>query len=341
MVSSNQIQSAQRAFNIFKEYGFSDESALGITGNLHYETGGTWSPTMVESGGGGGYGLAQWTPRSNLYNQASQLGYTQSQADTFDIQCRIIAQGDVVGQWANASSSDYGIPLNQSPMTFNQYKQLSNIDVATVNFMTHYERPTYDPIGNAWRTRVQLSNDYAQHITGGGTGGQTPFFPTTEGLPITSGYGWRDHPITGEPDFHSAIDISGQGVNHPIYATQSGKVVENRFSDSGGWLIGLEHTGDPYYSLYMHLAERAFFSVGQTVERGEQIGIMGTTGLSTGIHLHFAIGTVAGGYYTEEGSIDPLLYLDMEFGGGGLPPSSQTNKLITLWLSDALNGWQW
>ena len=51
-----------------------------------------------------------------------------------------------------------------------------------------------------------------------------PAWPTTEGLTITSKYGWRINPITGEQQFHTGIDIGG-GVNHPIYATQTGFII--------------------------------------------------------------------------------------------------------------------
>ncbi len=144
----------------------------------------------------------------------------------------------------------------------------------------------------------------------------TPCWPTTPGLPITSPYGWRFHPIDEVWKFHAAIDIGGGGINHPVYATQSGVVIAKGFDNSRGNYIILEHTEDEFFSRYIHLAEPAFFDVGQTVSKCQQIGIMGTTGASTGIHLDFAIATSAGGFGTEEGTIDPELYLEGAIEGG-------------------------
>src|SRR5690625_3842227 len=98
-------------------------------------------------------------------------------------------------------------------------------------------------------------------------------WPTTPGLPITSPYGWRDHPITGEWSFHGAIDIGGGGVNHPIYATMNGVVMVNQWYEWGGWILIIKHSLDDYYSRYLHLAEQATPEVGTIVSAGEQVGI--------------------------------------------------------------------
>lgn len=173
----------------------------------------------------------------------------------------------------------------------------------------------------------------------GGSVGSKPVFPTTEGLTITSPYGWRTHPITGEPDFHSAIDIGGGGVHRPVYATQSGIIVQNDFESGSGYRVRIEHTADPYFSQYIHLKEPSPLSVGTYVEKGQQIAIMGTSGSSTGIHLDFAIATSLNGFYTENGTIDPLLYLEMTFDDITPPEKPYKDNLIELLLCDALNGW--
>ena len=117
-----------------------------------------------------------------------------------------------------------------------------------------------------------------------------PAFPTTEGIPISSPYGWRIHPISGERKFHAGTDFDGV-ANDPIYATQDGIITVNKWSDSGGWMIYIQHTGDEYHSRYLHLIKQGSVSVGSTVTKGQQIGLMGTTGSSTGVHLHFEVGT--------------------------------------------------
>lgn len=141
----------------------------------------------------------------------------------------------------------------------------------------------------------------------------TPFFPTKVGLRMSSPYGWRVHPITGKRTFHAGTDWGGGGSTHPIYATQDAKVTVSSFSDTGGWMVYLKHTGDKYHSRYLHLHEQPIVNVGSSVKKGQRIGTMGTTGSSTGIHLHFEVATSQDGFGTENGTIDPEKYLKMRF----------------------------
>lgn len=175
----------------------------------------------------------------------------------------------------------------------------------------------------------------------GGSGG-VPTFPTKEGLPITSKYGWRIHPITGDRIFHFGTDIGGGGTSPPIYATQSGKVTRSEFTSWGGWMVDIEHTGDSYHSRYQHMAIAPHVNVGDTVTKGQQIGIMGRTGDSTGIHLHFEIATSGGGFGGRTETIDPEIYLNMSFDGGSEDSgTSNEHTHIKLLLCDALNGWKY
>lgn len=174
----------------------------------------------------------------------------------------------------------------------------------------------------------------------GSSGGSKPAFPTTEGLPITSTYGWRPPPTEGASEYHWAIDIGGNGVNHPIYATQDGVITQNTWNDISGWRLRIKHTGDPYHSQYQHLHVQSPLSVGTSVRKGDRIGTMGTTGVSSGIHLDFAI-SINGTFYTEQDTIDPEIYLEMTFGGGGGEPSTPFDNLFTLLLTDAMAGWKW
>ena len=153
-----------------------------------------------------------------------------------------------------------------------------------------------------------------------------PHFPTTPGLPITSPYGWRIDPIDGIYKHHNAIDIGGGGVEHPIYATQTGIIILNTFTSYGGYTLRIQHTGDNYFSMYQHLKEAPNILEGVTVTKGQEIGIMGSTGDSTGIHLDFQIATSAAGFHTMEGTIDPEIYLQTGSGGGGYTPKKSNFK---------------
>ena len=104
---------------------------------------------------------------------------------------------------------------------------------------------------------------------------------------ITSSFGNRVHPVLGYTRFHEGVDMSAY-TNTPIYAARSGKVTVASYQDGGaGYYVNINH-GDGFSSIYMHMT-RYIVSKGQYVEQGQVIGYVGSTGLSTGPHLHFGI----------------------------------------------------
>ncbi len=104
---------------------------------------------------------------------------------------------------------------------------------------------------------------------------------------VSSPFGYRYHPIDGVWRMHNGVDLPGS-EGTPIYATRSGYVTVADFQYGGaGNYVALSH-GDGYGSIYMHMTHY-IVSVGQYVEAGQVIGYMGTTGGSTGVHLHFGI----------------------------------------------------
>lgn len=126
-------------------------------------------------------------------------------------------------------------------------------------------------------------------------GSETAFYQSYFVLPfdtdtytITSPYGEREDPISGEKDFHSGIDIVPTSSN--IVAVADGKVVVSEVQESSGEVVILEHHlgGQVYRTGYLHLKENSrVVNVGDEVKQGQQIGVMGSTGYSTGPHLHF------------------------------------------------------
>ncbi|SFC04054.1 Murein DD-endopeptidase MepM and murein hydrolase activator NlpD, contain LysM domain [Alkalibacterium subtropicum] len=103
---------------------------------------------------------------------------------------------------------------------------------------------------------------------------------------MTSPFGYRTHPVTGERDsFHAGIDIAGSGS---VVASRAGTVTQASYSDTYGYTVIVDH-GDGYSTLYAHLKKGLSVSNGQSVSQGQQVGIMGTTGRSTGVHLHFEV----------------------------------------------------
>ncbi len=105
---------------------------------------------------------------------------------------------------------------------------------------------------------------------------------------ISSNYGYRDASISGW-SFHGGTDITGGGISgKPVYATRAGTVITAVTSNSGYGIYVLIDHGDGYSSLYAHMSAR-YVSSGDYVKQGAMIGRVGSTGNSTGPHLHFEI----------------------------------------------------
>lgn len=120
------------------------------------------------------------------------------------------------------------------------------------------------------------------------TGGSVYWvWPTSRNYTISTYFGYQLRSDIGETSsrMHDGIDISGLGCNTPIYAANDGTVSFAGWYTGYGQAIEITHA-DGYKSLYGHL-NRIYVSNGQTVRKGQQIGLMGNTGYSFGCHLHF------------------------------------------------------
>lgn len=102
----------------------------------------------------------------------------------------------------------------------------------------------------------------------------------------TSPFGYRVHPIYGGWRFHYGVDLAGV-KGSPIVATRSGVVTDATYGKSSGYYVTIDH-GDGFSSQYLHMTHY-IVKVGQTVNAGQTIGYMGSTGASTGTHLHFSV----------------------------------------------------
>ncbi|GKU79277.1 M23 family metallopeptidase [Paenibacillus sp. L3-i20] len=155
---------------------------------------------------------------------------------------------------------------------------------------------------------------------------------------LTSPFGMRVHPITRKPKFHRGIDLVVVPGNGPLYAFVGGIVTHAK--------QGVAYSGIPaemgivvavkdakgYLHLYAHLSS-ANVKVGQTVKRGEMIGRQGTTGASTGNHLHYEIRKISspsfGWTSTEAGVVEPTKYLQDYYKGATplTPPKEEKPKM--------------
>ena len=103
---------------------------------------------------------------------------------------------------------------------------------------------------------------------------------------ISDDYGTRTHPILGIQQFHNGVDMAAPGGS-PILAAYDGKVVAADYNSSMGNYIMIDH-GDGLYTIYMH-ASALYVSKGTEVTKGQKIAAVGSTGRSTGNHLHFSV----------------------------------------------------
>lgn len=335
---SESLQNAQYAANVCMSLGWKKEAVCALLGNMRHES--SINPNIWEYGYYHsiyrGYGLVQWTPATKLIDWCSANGLTYTDGDAQ--MARINYETEQNIQWG---PKIYGTP----PYNFRAFTQNQNND--SIATLTEYFVKFYEAPGNldSLPSRIAFANLCNTSLTfEGGNGGTTikPLKPVYPETPITSPFGYRDIGI-GTND-HLGTDFGGSSGD-PIFATMNGTVVKSTFDSSRGNYVIIQHSQDSYYSTYQHNLSNSV-SVGQVVQQGDTIALMGTTGDSTGVHLHFAISTTPYGSYADDGQvgvfIDPETYLASEItiGGGGTDPEppSKTKALIHLLISNQLFG---
>ncbi|MCL2606244.1 MAG: M23 family metallopeptidase, partial [Coriobacteriia bacterium] len=126
--------------------------------------------------------------------------------------------------------------------------------------------------------------------TGGGRFEGRMTWPVPGFNRVTSPFGWRTHPIFGGRRMHTGVDIAGPGINGAaVVAAGNGRVISTGWRGGYGNTIIIDH-GDGVTTLYAHLQAGGInVSVGQQVTAGQRIGRVGSTGNSTGPHLHWEV----------------------------------------------------
>ncbi|MEN9860041.1 MAG: hypothetical protein RLZZ515_523 [Cyanobacteriota bacterium] len=138
-----------------------------------------------------------------------------------------------------------------------------------------------------------------------GNGNRRLLLPIIGSAVNTSGFGWRLHPLLGAWRLHAGEDLAApEGT--PVVAALSGKVVSSGLAGGYGLAVEVEHQRPLRRSLYGHLSE-LYVKAGDVVRQGEVIGRVGSTGLSTGPHLHFELREPAAGGWVaiDPGDFDP------------------------------------
>ncbi|MFN9932420.1 MAG: M23 family metallopeptidase [Cyanobacteriota bacterium] len=139
----------------------------------------------------------------------------------------------------------------------------------------------------------------------GGNGNSRLLFPLVGSAVTTSTFGWRLHPVIGTWRMHAGLDLAApEGT--PVVAALSGRVVMSGVAGGYGLAVEVEHDRPRRRTLYGHLSE-LYVKEGDLVRQGEVIGRVGSTGLSTGPHLHFEVRVPQEGGWVaiDPGDLDP------------------------------------
>jgi murein DD-endopeptidase MepM/ murein hydrolase activator NlpD len=143
--------------------------------------------------------------------------------------------------------------------------------------------------GTPLRLTAPLRRASSQGTRSGGTLARGSFiarYLPLRGAGITSGFGWRRHPISGGFKFHAGIDLAAP-TGTPIVATAAGVVASADWYGGYGLCVTVDHQNG-YVTLYGHMSQIAV-SAGQQVQPGQPLGRVGSTGSSTGPHLHYEL----------------------------------------------------
>lgn len=160
----------------------------------------------------------------------------------------------------------------------------------------------------------------------------------------------RINPVTGETQIHRGLDIATSG-SKPVYSMLNGIVHSIGYDNSqGNWIVIKDNNPQsPYYgyaTLYMHLAQAPDVSVGETVVMGQKVGDEGSTGTSTGIHLHVEMqdlnrwGNVWHWSYIQSDYLDPTVFMGIDniegtwwiYDGTPVPPTPTILKKKFKWV---------
>ncbi len=148
-------------------------------------------------------------------------------------------------------------------------------------------------------------------------------YPLMAPTRVSSRFGWRTHPLTGKRRFHSGLDLAAPS-GAPVVAAGSGTVISAGWNGGYGKAIIIQHS-DTQQTVYGHLSEISV-QAGQTIAQGTVIGLVGSTGNSTGPHLHFESRMPTAGIWTAVDPTQEIQYAvdnlrrSMPYARKNLPP---------------------
>ncbi len=275
-LTTEKEKNAWAVWQFLKSKGYSEQAAAGILGNMDQESG--IMPDIDEGGGGPGYGLVQWT--SPIAGESGRA-YVQ----------RLLAQAGIGGDYRNITTqlklldwhmhNGQYIPSAAYPYSVAEFKALTDIGTATMAFEANFERPAV-----THPERIPLAQYWYDLLHNLKPGTNKWVNPVRSSYTITQEWdqiGWGTNVI------HGGIDIASvpAGTSPPVYVARSGTVETVTYDGTGGNYVVVKHD-DGYWTYYGHL-DSVDLVVGEKVTTNSRVGIMGSTGLAKGIHLHFEV----------------------------------------------------
>lgn len=275
-LTTEKEKNAWAVWQFLKSKGYSEQAAAGILGNMDQESG--IMPDIDEGGGGPGYGLVQWT--SPIAGESGRA-YVQ----------RLLGQAGISGDYRNITTqlklldwhmhNGQYIPSAAYPYSVAEFKALTDIGTATMAFEANFERPAV-----THPERIPMAQYWYDLLHNLKPGTNKWVNPVRSSYTITQEWdeiGWGTNVI------HGGIDIASMpaGSMPPVYVARSGTVETVTYDGKGGNYVVIKHD-DGYWTYYGHL-DSVDLSVGDKVTTNSRVGIMGATGLASGVHLHFEV----------------------------------------------------
>ena len=239
--------------------------------------------------------------RVELNNTQSELDAKREEADNLIVE--LIAKGEELKQQQIDLEEEDQALLEEIAQKEQEYNEAKLEE--WLAYMATYVPPTTvapsipisDPNGNG---NSGSDSGNSGNSNSGVTVGSSWLVPCSYRM-ISSPFGMRESPTTGASRYHQGVDLAAP-AGTPIIASRGGTVTIASYSNSAGYYVTINH-GDGFSSIYMHMTNY-IVSSGQKVNQGQTIGYVGSTGISTGNHLHFGIAT--GGAY-----VNPCSYVSL------------------------------
>ena len=233
--------------------------------------------------------------RQELETQLAELDTTRQEleAQQAELEAQRAESDDLLLQMAEAYETMSAEYQEYEAMDEELSKQIAQSESEYYKALSAEEAARQAELNRKNNNKASTSNGAATSSTGGF------LYPLPYVCQITDAYGYRTHPLTGKYSWHNGVDFGAAGGT-AIYATKSGTVTTAAYGEAWGYYVVINH-GDGYSSLYAHMPE-LIVSVGDYVTQGQTIGTVGSTGWSTGPHLHFTI-------YYNGSDVNPLNYI--------------------------------